>query len=214
MQLKTVRISQFRSIRELRIDFTQPCLALVGINESGKSNILRALRLLDPDQRVEPEDLRDPEHEEGPITEGLVRFIFSLDKSDRDSIFENACTRIGGNAKATLLTRGEQKLTLRAYVEEMRELIADIRIPSGTRYRGTWQLDRNLKIGNNWVTATKAWPASVLITDVSGTERPVAAGALVDTSVIDSVDPSWVEPATVTAVGALIAAAAESCGFH
>ena len=67
MQLKSVSISQFRSIKELRIDFTQSCLALVGINESGKSNILRALRLLDPAQKVEPEDLRDPEHDEDHV---------------------------------------------------------------------------------------------------------------------------------------------------
>jgi len=46
MKLDYIRIKNFRSIKDCRIKFDIPCRTLVGINESGKSNVLRALRLL------------------------------------------------------------------------------------------------------------------------------------------------------------------------
>jgi energy-coupling factor transporter ATP-binding protein EcfA2 len=209
MQLKNVRISHFRSIKELRIDFTQPCLALVGINESGKSNILRALRLLDPAQKVEPEDLRDPEHEEAPVAEGLVRFVFTPDKADRDAIYDNAKAHFVGVATATLVTREGQELTLRDLVDEIRELLADIKIPNGKPYRGLWQLDPKLKVPKNWVAATSSWPRSEALRDASGAERRIEAGTFVNTDDFTEVDPSWVEPATLAALGSLLMQAAQ-----
>ena len=47
MKLEKVRIKNFRSIADLSISFDMNCKFLVGINEAGKSNILRALSLLD-----------------------------------------------------------------------------------------------------------------------------------------------------------------------
>lgn len=209
MQLNKVRISQFRSIKDLRIDFTQSCLALVGINESGKSNILRALRLLDPAQKVEPEDLRDPEHEEDPIAEGLVRFVFTPDKADRDAIYEEAKAHFVGGDTATLVTREGQELTLRDLVDEIRELLADTKIPSGKPYRGIWQLDGKLKVPKNWVAATSSWPRAEVLQDPSGAERRVAAGTFINTDDFTEVDPSWVEPATLAALGSLLVKAAQ-----
>jgi hypothetical protein len=209
MQLKSVRISQFRSIKELRIDFTQSCLALVGINESGKSNILRALRLLDPAQKVEPEDLRDPEHDEDPVAEGLVRFVFTPDKSDRDAIYEEAKTRIVGETTATLVTREGQELTLRDLVDEITELIADTKIPTGKLYRGLWRLDSRLKVPKNWFAASSSWPRGTVLHDASGAEHKVAAGTFVNADDFSELDPSWVEPATLAALGSLLQNAAQ-----
>lgn len=52
MRLNHVDISNFRSIKSIVINFDPKCRVLVGINESGKSNILEALSLLDPDRNV------------------------------------------------------------------------------------------------------------------------------------------------------------------
>lgn len=55
MRLKSVEIRNFRSINDITVDFDPTCRVLVGINESGKSNILNALALLsddnDPDKK-------------------------------------------------------------------------------------------------------------------------------------------------------------------
>lgn len=210
MQLKNVRISQFRSIKELRIDFTQPCLALIGINESGKANILRALRLLDPAQNVEPEDLREPEHDEGAITEGRVLFVFTPGNADQNAIYEKAKARVVGDTRATLATREGQQLTLRDLVEEIRELVASTTIPTGAHYRGIWQLDHKLNVPKNWVVATSAWPSSSVLLDASGAERTIAAGMFIDTNLFTEVDRSWVEPATLVALTSLLVNAVKS----
>ncbi|HVY75924.1 MAG TPA: AAA family ATPase [Puia sp.] len=47
MKLDKIRIQDFRSIVDQEIVFSQNCIGLIGLNESGKSNILYAIRLLD-----------------------------------------------------------------------------------------------------------------------------------------------------------------------
>ena len=47
MRLDRVEIANFRSIKDVTITFEPRCRVLLGINESGKSNILNALVLLD-----------------------------------------------------------------------------------------------------------------------------------------------------------------------
>ena len=59
MRLSKVQIKNFRSIADLTLNFDPPCRVLVGINESGKSNILNALSLLDEDVLPEKDDVRD-----------------------------------------------------------------------------------------------------------------------------------------------------------
>ena len=46
MKLKNATIRNFRSIDNQKIEFEPSCRILVGINESGKSNVLKALTLL------------------------------------------------------------------------------------------------------------------------------------------------------------------------
>jgi predicted ATP-dependent endonuclease of OLD family len=48
MKLTNVEIKNFRSLDKLDFEFNPNCRILVGINESGKSNILKALAMLEP----------------------------------------------------------------------------------------------------------------------------------------------------------------------
>ena len=59
MRLVRAEISNFRSIESLVFSFYPTCKVLVGINESGKSNILKALSFLDPKVLFEEDDLRE-----------------------------------------------------------------------------------------------------------------------------------------------------------
>ena len=49
MKLEKIKIVNFRSIKDLDIDFYNNSRVLVGINEAGKSNILKAAALLSDD---------------------------------------------------------------------------------------------------------------------------------------------------------------------
>lgn len=48
MKLKEIEIFSYRSVVRQLIPFNESCIGLVGLNESGKTNILSAIRLLDP----------------------------------------------------------------------------------------------------------------------------------------------------------------------
>jgi len=100
MKLDRVQIKNFRSIRDIDLAFDPNCRVLVGINESGKSNILHALGLLRKNVApVKKDDLREALPDEDPISESYVRFIFKFEKSDSDKLFENVCSKILASAK-------------------------------------------------------------------------------------------------------------------
>src|SRR3989344_148159 len=60
MKLKYADIVNFRSIQSIKVDFEPFCRVLVGINESGKSNILRALSMVGEEYAPTAEDVREP----------------------------------------------------------------------------------------------------------------------------------------------------------
>ena len=86
MKLQKVEIRNFRSIKELDFVFDPACRVLVGINESGKSNILQALAHLDPDLEVSSKDVREAGRDEHAIVQGYIWFRFRLDDSECDEI--------------------------------------------------------------------------------------------------------------------------------
>ena len=101
MKLKHVEIKNFRSIKDIKIDFDPSCRILVGINESGKSNILNALAFLSDDYKsVRKNNLREALHKkEEEIKESYVQFTFIFEKSESDEITKLISSKILSNAK-------------------------------------------------------------------------------------------------------------------
>ncbi|MDL2264155.1 AAA family ATPase, partial [Synergistaceae bacterium OttesenSCG-928-I11] len=58
MELKEITIKNYRSIADMEIYPEPTCQAFVGINESGKSNILNAISLLSPEKNLNKDDAR------------------------------------------------------------------------------------------------------------------------------------------------------------
>jgi predicted ATP-dependent endonuclease of OLD family len=99
MKLSTIQIKNFRSIKFLNLPVNDKCMVLVGENEAGKSNILKALRGLDPNMKFQPDDIRDTSPEEPSIMEAHVEFIFTLDNDEMALISSNVCSKIWGVSK-------------------------------------------------------------------------------------------------------------------
>jgi len=95
MKLSRVEIKNYRSIQELSLDLDPKCRILVGINESGKTNILDALNLLDPKVVTTQRDLREPGLHEAQITEARVRFIFRDGWPGRNPLGDCGCPVLG-----------------------------------------------------------------------------------------------------------------------
>lgn len=151
MKLARAQINNFRSVSDLTIDFEYACQGLIGINESGKSNILRALNLLDPAVSLSPADLRIERHNEPQVSAGYVRFLFRLEDNDIKEITEQVakhfCSESLGEA---LVFTGSVKLAIKDYCQQIREGIYQVDIPSGKRVYTTWARPISEALTPNW----------------------------------------------------------------
>jgi energy-coupling factor transporter ATP-binding protein EcfA2 len=114
MILKEVKIKNYRSIKDVLIEFKPSMRMLIGKNESGKSNILSAISLLDPNITPDSSNIRDPLPNESPIDESYVQFVFILENSEIKAIYNvlkpkiftsdfNTPILVQGNTKSSLL---------------------------------------------------------------------------------------------------------------
>ena len=101
MKLNRVEIKNFRSIKDITVNFEPACRVLVGINESGESKILSALPSLGEGYKpVKKDDLREALPDEDPIAESLVRFVFRFEKAESDELLEkNSSKKTAGIKK-------------------------------------------------------------------------------------------------------------------
>ncbi|WNY27140.1 ATP-dependent nuclease [Methanolapillus ohkumae] len=98
MQLSKIEIKNFRSIKDLTIIPNPRCQVFVGINESGKSNILKAISLLDNSKNVNHDDIRY-EKEDELIDESYICFYFKLNINTAKKNFKDALSKtVGSNA--------------------------------------------------------------------------------------------------------------------
>lgn len=85
MELQEFRIKNFRSIKDETIEFKHNCLILLGKNEAGKTNILKAIASVLGEYIVSTEDRRKRIDNE-KITEYYVYAIFKLDNNDFNTV--------------------------------------------------------------------------------------------------------------------------------
>lgn len=144
MKLKSAEIDNFRSVKNIKINFMHGCEIFIGINESGKSNILRALQLLDPNTSISENDLRIERQNEDPVSGGYVRFEFQLDSNEIDEIYGNLAKKFSKNSvELPLITVGSEILTLRQFVTRRSQGLYKIELPSGKRTASYWSLPQN-----------------------------------------------------------------------
>jgi len=149
MRLLDVEIKNFRSLKELNLNFIERCQVLIGINETGKSNILRALSLLSEDVDPKGEDVRESLHEEDPITEAYVRFRFDLSEHF-DEVFE----KLGGklltkDLNRPFFLRGGKHLTLEQFVKNNLEGILRVDLKTLIKSASYWRLS-GYEVLDNW----------------------------------------------------------------
>jgi len=92
MKIQKVEIKNFRSIENIEVDFKENPRVLVGINESGKTNIIDSLKLLSPDFSIQKDDVREPE--KGVIEESEILFIFNFEENEITEIYEKIQQKI------------------------------------------------------------------------------------------------------------------------
>src|SRR5229473_1965179 len=84
MKLKQVRVDGFRSVKERVKLFIDPKVTiLIGANDHGKTNLLEAIRCLNDDKALTPEDENWDSVDQGrPVLE----FDFGLDEEESEQL--------------------------------------------------------------------------------------------------------------------------------
>ena len=131
--------------------FHPRCRVLVGINESGKSNILRALSLLDPDIAIEPDDLRDSRPQDPPYISASIRFYFTIDADEKAAATKAIAQRIEGKLSETPIIQINGKhLSISQYVQTFTEVLYRVNLFDKSRDYSFWAPSANSKILPPW----------------------------------------------------------------
>ena len=116
MELKKIQIRNFRSIKSEDIVFSHNCLILLGKNEAGKSNLLKAVASVFWKYEVSNKDRRKRvDNEKINADEYYVRAIFDLNQKDFDEIETNLKAKFSGIEKLAF----KKNLTLNAFINRV-----------------------------------------------------------------------------------------------
>lgn len=140
MELSKILIKNFRSIKNETIVFNNNCLVLLGKNEAGKSNILKAIASVFGKYEVTEKDKRKKIDNE-KIEESYVRAIIKLSKDDFKMIEE----RFNQNFTGTENIIFKSGISLLSYIEKIfYNLLIRIDISNGGKpYYSRFRYERN-----------------------------------------------------------------------
>ncbi len=194
MLLHHAAIKNYRSIRQLEITFEPKCRILVGINESGKTNILDALNLLDPKQLTTQRDLREPGLREDSITEAYVRFIFRFTREELSELKKKLRAKVLSETYDSPIVRIEgTDHTLDRFCETREGLyIADLK--TNAKQTSTWALGK-AEIINKWKKIGPACPADYAVPSKALGTVTLKKFSLVDTSEFTDIPTEYLEEA-------------------
>lgn len=151
MKITNVRVENYRSIADLDINFDHGCQALIGINESGKSNILRALQLLDPNGEVKPTDLRIERASEKQVDAGAITFHIELEADEVHALTKALVQRFDAKSYDQPLMGGPNGVeSLRQFCQQRASGLYRIDIPSGKRASNYWALPKSYTALPGW----------------------------------------------------------------
>lgn len=164
MKLKKAIIKNYLSIKDMEVDFDPQCRILVGINESGKTNILKALNFLDSDIIPTRKDLRELPMGETAIKEAYIRFVFDFSKEEVEELVEESGEKIlTKDIKKKIITIDGKDFNLEEFFSSREGLyIANIFTPG--KYASLWSLSK-VSISSEWKTVSSTCPPTFTVSN-------------------------------------------------
>ncbi|MCK1385455.1 AAA family ATPase [Bradyrhizobium sp. 21] len=211
MRLEKVQIKNFRSIQSVDLELTPSCRILVGINESGKSNILRAISSLGDFTPSKSDDVREPAPGEGPIEESFVRFCFALEKEE----VEKLIGIVSNSIFATNLTRGAiatfkgKPLSLNAFVQSRSTGLYEADLLNEEKNSKYWTIGSEFALAEGWSRPSKASPDDHYVTRRDGTKVRLKNLRLLRAADCPQA-VEWLEPADIGDLESLVGGALAS----
>lgn len=206
MKLTKAVITNYRSIASTELDFSHGCQVLVGINESGKSNILKALQFLDTEINSDPNDLRMERGDESPVNEGAVQFHFDLNDQQIDKIYAALTSKTNADSiSMPALIYQERPITLFEFCKMRCNGLYEIDIKTGYREFDYWALpEKSFSIIDGW-KKSKVDGEFTLVNNSSAKSK-VGADQYFQSSLYNLVDQLTTEVITAEEIDAVIGA--------
>jgi predicted ATPase len=202
--LKTAHIDHFRSIRDGLIRFEPRCRGLVGLNEAGKSNVLRALSLLDQRSQPEPDDLRELLPDEDPPKLAQVLFEFRLTDDEREeleAVLADEWYAFAFDIEPFVI-RGKTASLSTLISQELRP-VHWIDLLTRKRHSGAFNLSAQVRLASGWVQPTASCPSDLTIR-WADEDRLATQWGLLPAATAKGHDPSYFAAATLENVWAFV----------
>jgi len=181
----------------MELHFDPKCRILVGINESGKTNILDALNLLDKSEMTTRRDVREPGLRETPVTEAYVRFVFNFTDEEIAEIIQEATeTFLSDHYSSPIIRKKGVDYTVDEFCKSQQGLYR-ANLITGKKSYGIWGLGTDAKIKGNWKRVSAACPSGFTLKPNSSEEVQLKFFTLVDTQDFPDIPEEYLEEATV-----------------
>lgn len=198
MKLLRVNIANFRSVKDVTIELEPSCRILVGINESGKSNILKALALLDPEESVDPDDLRNFPPDEDSNQQAFVLFVFGLEKNERITIYESLSEKIlTQNQSAPITLTGDKGLSFAQLIDSRHEGLFKVDLRTAKKFGTVWATSGDgFSVDESWRKPSDACPPAYMVKIDDGSTAPLKNFSFVHASASEEIPEAFLTKVT------------------
>lgn len=182
MNLNRVEIVNFKSLANVTIKFEPRCRILVGVNEAGKSNILKALSLLSKQRMPVKEDLRIPLPTESPISSGYIYFVFRLSANEAQEVADAVAAKtLTGTPERPIFLVGTKSVSLAEFCNSRSEGIHRVNLDDLRKFNTYWSIDNSYATVKGWKKPSSACPADF---PAPGTSKNLKSFAIIDSDTI------------------------------
>lgn len=180
MKLVKAEIVNFRSIKDITIDFSPECIILVGINESGKSNILRALSLLSETSSISGSDIREIHPDEDFDRESYVKFYFDFEENEVDELISTVKESVFGDENFIVLKKNSKNIKLKNICKEYGNGVHYVDIKNNNRTDKYYSLDdEEYTVPDGLVITTTSCPNNYQTNTKKGQEVTISPNQII-----------------------------------
>lgn len=203
MKLKQIDIKNFRSLKHQEFTFDQNFQVLVGINESGKTNLIKAVSLLNDEVEFEKDDIRDPGHDEDAVTESYVRFVFKLESWLLSKIVKKVKeTFLASDLSSPLLDIGDKSYNLEEFCRYKDEILYNINLLKGTRSSSHWSISGpKYRIHPEWKKVSDGASHAI---EHNGKSLNLNAYSVVNTKDFDEIPEQFIEDLDILSLNNIV----------
>lgn len=206
MDLQRVVINNFRSIKHKVFNLNESYYVLVGKNETGKTNILSALKYLDSTVPISVNNIREPLPDENISDNSYLYFVFKLNLDEINSIAVDLLSEFSHLTEEDTIGKvGNQDATLLDFIIELSEGLIKVDFVKKTRTYSYWSASEKIyTIQKKWKRIVETCPKGFAVKDKNSEEIDISKFKFFDLDSVNHISPEYYKNATINDLNELI----------